>query len=289
MILALGVWAFVRALLVNSAAVPLENVVLRHQRAVLQRSVGRPRLRRRDRLFWVALSQLWAGWRASLLIVQPAIVLAWHRQRFHLYWRWKSRCRSAGRPPLDLELRTGCAAWGFGSRGSGAGWEYLHVAVDDHSRVAYVELLPDEGQVAARRFLRGALRWFRAHGVRVRRILTDNGSAYRSRSFRAACRALRVTHRRTRPYTPRTNGKAERFIQTALREWAYRRPYYTSADRGRVLPGWLEHYNCARPHTSVHGPTIAAAAWPTTNRRARREEQGVDTCSMSCSGCSVSC
>jgi transposase InsO family protein len=135
---------------------------------------------------------------------------------------------------------------------SGAGWEYLHVAVDDHSRVAYVDLLPDEGQGSARRFLRGALRWFRAHGVRVRRILTDNGSAYRSRSFRAACRALRVSHRRTRPYTPRTNGKAERFIQTALREWAYRRPYYTSADRGRVLPGWLEHYNCARPHTSLN-------------------------------------
>jgi transposase InsO family protein len=135
---------------------------------------------------------------------------------------------------------------------SGAGWEYLHVAVDDHSRVAYVELLPDETQATARRFLRGALRWFRAHGVRVRRILTDNGSAYRSWSFRAACRALHVSHRRTRHYTPRTNGKAERFIQTALREWAYRRPYYTSADRGRVLPGWLEHYNCARPHTSLN-------------------------------------
>src|SRR2546426_2411297 len=103
MILVLGVWAFVRALLVNSAAVSLENVVLRHQLAVLQRSVGRPR---RDRLFWVALSQLWAGWRASLLIVQPATVLAWHRQGFQLYWRWKSRCCSAGRPPLDLELRT---------------------------------------------------------------------------------------------------------------------------------------------------------------------------------------
>src|SRR5207245_2793401 len=106
MILVLGVWAFVRALLGNSAAVSLENVVLRHQLAVLQRSVRRPRLRRRDRLLWVALSQLWAGWRASLLMVQPATVLAWHRQGFQLYWRWKSRCRSAGRPPLDLELRT---------------------------------------------------------------------------------------------------------------------------------------------------------------------------------------
>jgi len=137
-------------------------------------------------------------------------------------------------------------------RFSGSGWESLHVAVDDHSRVAYVELLPDERQESARGFLRGALRWFRARGVRVRRILTDNGSAYRSRGFRATCRALRLIHRRTRPYTPRTNGKAERFIQTALREWAYRRPYYTSADRARVLPGWLEHYNCARPHASLN-------------------------------------
>lgn len=106
MILVLGVWAFVRALLGNSAAVSLENVALRLQLAVLQRSVGRPRLRLRDRLFWVALSQLWADWRASLLIVQPATVLAWHRQGFQLYWRWKSRRRPAGRPPLDLEIRT---------------------------------------------------------------------------------------------------------------------------------------------------------------------------------------
>jgi hypothetical protein len=104
MILVLGVWAFVRALLGNSTAASLENVVLRHQLAVLQRSVGRPRLRRRDGIFWVWLSELWAGWRASLLIVQPATVLAWHRQGFQLYWRWKFRCCSVGRPPLDLEL-----------------------------------------------------------------------------------------------------------------------------------------------------------------------------------------
>src|SRR3989442_8075991 len=106
MILVLGVWAFVRAVLVNSAAVSLENVVLRHQLAVLQRSVGRPRLRRRDRLFWVALSQLWAGWRASLVIVQAATVLAWHRQGFRLYWRWKSRRRSAGRDRKSTRLNS---------------------------------------------------------------------------------------------------------------------------------------------------------------------------------------
>jgi putative transposase len=106
MILVLGVWTFLRALLGSSAAVTLENVALRHQLAVLHRSVGRPRLRRWDRLVWVGLSQLWAGWRGSLLIVQPATVLAWHRQGFQLYWRWKSRGRLVGRPPLDLELRT---------------------------------------------------------------------------------------------------------------------------------------------------------------------------------------
>jgi putative transposase len=106
MILVLGVWAFVRALLVSSAAVSLENVALRHQLAVLQRSVRRPRLRRRDRIFWLWLARLWAGWRDSLLIVRPATVLAWHRKGFQLYWRWKSRRRSVGRPPLDFEIRS---------------------------------------------------------------------------------------------------------------------------------------------------------------------------------------
>jgi putative transposase len=106
MIAVLGVWAFVRALLGNSASVSMENVALRHQLAILQRSVPRPRLRRRDRLLWVAFSQLWAGWRSSLFIVRPATVLAWHRKGFQLYWRWKSRRRSVGRPPLDLDLRS---------------------------------------------------------------------------------------------------------------------------------------------------------------------------------------
>ena len=97
MTLVLGVWALVRALLVNSAAVALENVALRHQLSVLQRSVRRPRFRRRDRIFWLWLARLWTGWRASLVIVQPATVLTWHRQGFQLYWRWKSRRRSAAR------------------------------------------------------------------------------------------------------------------------------------------------------------------------------------------------
>jgi transposase InsO family protein len=132
----------------------------------------------------------------------------------------------------------------------GIDWECLHIAVDDHSRVAYVELLAYEGGLTVAAFLSRALHWFRARGVRVRRVLTDNGSGYISRSFRATCRALHVRHRRTRPSTPRTNGKAERFIQTALREWAYVRPYYSSAERAAILPGWLEHYNCATPWQS---------------------------------------
>ena len=137
------------------------------------------------------------------------------------------------------------------NRHAGIGWDVLHIAVDDYSRVAYVELLTDDHGTTVAGFLRRSVRWFRGHGVRIRRVLTDNGSGYISQSFRATCRGLRVRHRRTRPYTPRTNGKAERFIQTALREWAYRRPYYTSAERAQRLDGWIEHYNCARPHGSL--------------------------------------
>jgi putative transposase len=106
MILALGVWTFLRALLGRSTAVTLENVALRHQLMILRRSLPRPRLRRHDRILWVCLSRLWANWRSSLLIVQPATVVAWHRQGFRLYWRWKSRRRPPGRPPIDLEIRT---------------------------------------------------------------------------------------------------------------------------------------------------------------------------------------
>ncbi len=124
MILVLGVRTYLRALLGRATAVTLENVALRHQLAILQRSVPRPRLRRRDRIFWVCLSRLWANWRASLLIVQPATVLAWHRQGFQLYWRWKSRHRSVGRPPLDLELRTLIRRMARENRpGAGAGSE----------------------------------------------------------------------------------------------------------------------------------------------------------------------
>jgi putative transposase len=105
MILVLSVWTFLRALLGRSAAVTLENVALRHQLDVLRRATPRFRLRRRDRIFWACLSRLWANWRASLVLVRPATVVAWHRQGFRLYWRWKSRPRLPGRPPIDLEIR----------------------------------------------------------------------------------------------------------------------------------------------------------------------------------------
>jgi transposase InsO family protein len=133
----------------------------------------------------------------------------------------------------------------------GAGWEYVHVAVDDHTRLAYVEVLPEQGGPACAGFLARAIAWYRARGITCQRVLTDNGSGYLSRVFRAGCAALELRHRRTRPYTPRTNGKAERFIQTLLREWAYVTPYATSQERRRALRPWVRYYNRERPHASL--------------------------------------
>jgi len=136
---------------------------------------------------------------------------------------------------------------------AGAGWEHLHVAVDDASRLAYTEVLADEKKETATAFLIRALCWFERHGVTVDRVMTDNGSAYRSKLFRDTCAAVEAKHIRTRPYTPRTNGKAERFIQTSLREWAYARPYQTSADRTKAMAPWIDAYNLTRPHAGIHG------------------------------------
>ena len=133
----------------------------------------------------------------------------------------------------------------------GAGWEYLHVCIDDHSRVAYVEVLDDEKGNTAASFLDRAVRWFAHLGIRTHRVLTDNGSCYRSGVFNALCEHMGIRHRYTRPYRPQTNGKAERFIQTLLREWAYARAFRTSTGRRRSLPSWLRHYNHVRPHGSL--------------------------------------
>ncbi len=135
----------------------------------------------------------------------------------------------------------------------GAGWDYVHVAIDDASRIAYAEVLRDETGETSAAFLRRAMAWYRTLGIRVRRILTDNGSGYLGRRFAHALEHLRVIHKRTRPYRPQTNGKAERFIQTLLREWAYAVAYLTSDARARVLPRWLRHYNRSRPHGSLGG------------------------------------
>jgi transposase InsO family protein len=139
-----------------------------------------------------------------------------------------------------------------GYRQAGLGWEYLHVAIDDHTRVSYAELLPDEQQGSAVAFLARAAAWFRGQGVpRIERVMTDNGSAFVSHAFGAAVEALGARHLRTRPYTPRTNGKAERLIQTLLREWAYVRPYRSSALRSLALRPYLTYYNTQRCHTAL--------------------------------------
>ena len=137
----------------------------------------------------------------------------------------------------------------------GAGWEFAHVAIDDASRLAYVEVLQDEKGATSAGFLRRAVAWFRERGIRIERVMSDNGSGYRWKGFAAECHRLRLRHLFTRPYRPETNGKAERFIQTLLREWAYERPYRSSNERRRRLLGWLRHYNERRPHASLQGAT----------------------------------
>ena len=140
-------------------------------------------------------------------------------------------------------------------RGEGAGWEFVHVCIDDASRIAFTAIRPDEKAVSAVTFLEAALAYYRSLGVTVARVMTDNGSCYKAFAFRDACKALKLKHIRTRPYTPKTNGKAERFIQTALREWAYARPYATSNERAHQLQPWTHAYNWHRPHGSLKANT----------------------------------
>ena len=147
-----------------------------------------------------------------------------------------------------------------------AGWQALHVAIDDHSRVGFSLMLADEKATSACAFVLAALRYYKTLGVKVAQVMTDNGSAYRSRRFAKLLRRLGIKHIRTRPYTPRTNGKAERFIQTLLREWAYAFIYPSSEHRARELQPWMYHYNFHRPHSATsHRPPITRLGFDGNN------------------------
>ena len=149
------------------------------------------------------------------------------------------------------------------TRVRGIGWEYAHVAIDDHSRLAYLEVLPDETGESCTAFWERAQRFYERHGITVQRIRTDNGSGYRSTLFNAVLHGEGIRHLYTQPYTPRTNGKAERMVQTLLREWAYKRPYSSSRRRTAALRPWLRHYNRSRPHGGIGGrPPITRVPKP---------------------------
>jgi transposase InsO family protein len=161
---------------------------------------------------------------------------------------------------LHLDIKKLCRIVKPGHRVTGnladrtrrVGWEYVHVAIDDRSRIAFSAIFADEKAHSAVAFLRQALAYYARFGIHFKAVLTDNGSAYRSRLFAAACRALGLKHRFTRPYTPQTNGKAERFIRTALQEWAYARTYHNSQERSSNLLPWLHEYNWHRPHAALN-------------------------------------
>jgi len=141
------------------------------------------------------------------------------------------------------------------SNSRGVGWEFVHVCIDDHSRVAFSQIHPDETAQSAVPHLKAAVAYYASLGVTVSRVMTDNGSCYRSHAFRDACAELGLRHIRTKPYTPKTNGKAERFIQTSLREWAYAQLYDSSDHRAAELPAWLHRYNWHRPHGGINSQT----------------------------------
>jgi transposase InsO family protein len=220
----------------------VEIVALRAQRLPghrIARRVGLPRSTVGRILRRVGLGRLGP-------LTQPPAVQRYERaapgELLHLDIKSLGRIRGVGHR-IHGDRRT---------RVRGIGWEHVHVCIDDASRLAYAEVLATAQWADAVGFLERAVAWFAAHGVRAERVMTDNGSAYLSQAFRAACLRLCLRHLRTRPYTPRTNGKAERFIQTLLREWAYRRAYRSSARRRRALHPWLRYYNGRRPHTALN-------------------------------------
>jgi transposase InsO family protein/transposase len=167
--------------------------------------------------------------------------------------------RGAGKRWRDGKQQhyTGSYTDAAGRRRNKVGWEFVHIAVDDHSRLAYAEVLPDETATTAVAFLRRAVRFYRRYGIRVEQLITDNGSAYLSIAHAIACRRLKIRHLRTRPYRPQTNGKAERFIRTLLAGWAYGAVYGSSHERTTALDGWLWHYNHRRRHSALgHQPPV---------------------------------
>jgi transposase InsO family protein len=137
------------------------------------------------------------------------------------------------------------------SNSRGIGWEFVHVAIDDHSRIAFARVMPSEKKRSATTFLKAAIAYYESLGIKVERVMTDNGSCYKAFAFRRLCKRLGLRHVRTKPYTPKTNGKAERFIQTSLREWAYAQAYRNSQQRKAELPLWLHRYNWHRPHAGI--------------------------------------
>ena len=225
---------------------------------------ARPALRRMEQL----RRRRKAAWEIALELGLPASTVSRHLQALGLGRLW--RLEEAQAPPRRYEHAypgsllhidgkkfariqgIGHAIHGDRSRQRrGIGWEAVLVCVDDHTRLAYAEVVPAENAVFAAAFLERALRWFARLGIRCHRILSDNAKCYGSRAFTAVCQKHGVRQSFTRPYTPKTNGKAERFIQTLKRRWAYRHPYRTSALRAASLRPWVDHYNQQRPHRAL--------------------------------------
>jgi transposase InsO family protein len=179
----------------------------------------------------------------------------WPGELIHIDVKKLGRIARPGHRVLGQQAR---ATKGHNLRRYDQGWEFVHIAIDDATRLAYVEVLADEKAITAVGFLRRAITHFRAHGITVERLITDNGNAYRSTIHAIACRTLGIRHLRTRPYRPQTNGKAERLIRTLLAGWAYGAIYRSSTERNAALPGWLDWYNTRRPHSALnHKPPIA--------------------------------
>jgi transposase InsO family protein len=189
----------------------------------------------------------------------PAPVVRYEREHpgelIHLDIKKLGRFEKPGHRVTGDRTRQSNARGLRGGKAWGAGWEYVHVCIDDASRIACSQVFPDEKKESAVAALKAAVAYYESLGVTVSRVMTDNGSGYKSHAFRDACTELGLRHIRTKPYTPKTNGKAERFIQTALREWAYAQTYQTSDHRTAELPVWLHRYNWHRPHGGIKSQT----------------------------------